>query len=128
MKERSKLWRLFSGDLEGWLVEEASKEDIDAQTLHWILNTGYHNIVEAKVDKLEKKELNMGEKSALRYRLNRIRKLTNPYAGVIELPDSNQKQIKDILRDYYIVLTGGIGDQIEQIAKIKDCSIDKGQN
>ena len=43
---------------------------------------------------------------------------SNPYIGVIDLPAEKRKEVLNILPECYIDLTGGIGDQIEQISKI----------
>ena len=38
-------WKLFSGDIEGWIADQCGRAYIDKQTAHWMMNYGYYDIV-----------------------------------------------------------------------------------
>ena len=103
-------WKLFSGDIEGWIADQCGRAYIDKQTAHWMMNYGYYDIVSNKLRKKEIDVVNIADEKAIRFRLNRKEEKPNPYDGVCDLTNKEAQQIKNALKTKYVALSGGIGD------------------
>ena len=92
---KTNLWKLFSGDIEGWVGDHCKKNCIDIQTAHWMMNYGYYDIVSNKLRRKELIVVNIADEKAIRFRLNRKEGKPNPYDGVCDLTNKEAQQIKN---------------------------------
>ena len=64
-------WKLFSGDIEGWIADQCGRAYIDKQTAHWMMNYGYYDIVTRRLKSKKISTENIAEDKAIQFRLNR---------------------------------------------------------
>ena len=114
MKSR---WALTCGDLNtsrAWLIEQLSLNTIPLhQGCHWALSLGMIEYVESVVKENYPSLRRSGSAGGIRFRIARIRGEINPYKILVE--DGEKTNWSD---HSVIVMTGGIGDHLEDIARI----------
>ena len=115
------LWPALCGELE-LARETILKLNIDnTQKAHWLLNIGDYKNAEI----LNQTGSNRG---SVLFRLLRRKGGHNPYQELLKLSPGEKQTVITTAMEEGVILSGGIGDHIEQISQVKPACEEYGKN
>ena len=112
------MYSLFTTDVIAAKEEILTSDKLNTQKAHWLMNIGDYNMVYQRLAKGDVKDAEKYEIDGLIFRLGRHKGVDNPYQLVLNMDKKSKENTKIRALKSGIICTGGIGDHIEEIAKL----------